>query len=97
MSQLDELNAILNNDLSSIEESFNTTYKKQLDALSELSLAELHKINPGININDLEALYAVVQQASQQNLSQALLKERITQLGDTALEIAKVVDIIPGS
>lgn len=97
MSQLDELNAILNNDLSSIEESFNATYKKQLDALSELSLAELHKINPDININDLEALYSVVQQASQQNLSQALLKERITQLGDTALEIAKVVDIIPGS
>lgn len=97
MSQLDELNAILNNDLSSIEESFNAMYKKQLDALSELSLAELHKINPDININDLEALYSVVQQASQQNLSQALLKERITQLGDTALEIAKVVDIIPGS
>lgn len=97
MSQLDELNAILNNDLSSIEESFNATYKKQLDALSELSFAELHKINPDININDLEALYRVVQQASQQNLSQALLKERITQLGDTALEIAKVIDIIPSS
>ncbi|EFP96627.1 hypothetical protein [Vibrio caribbeanicus] len=94
MSQLDELNAILNNDLSSIEEGFNATYKKQLDTLSELSFAELHKINPDININDLEALYAVVQEASQQNLSQALLKERITQLGDTALEIAKVVDII---
>ena len=44
MSQLDELNAILNNDLSSIEGSFNATYKKQLDALSELSFAELHKI-----------------------------------------------------
>ena len=97
MSQLDELNAILNNDLSSIAGSFNTTYKNQLDALSELSFAELHKINPDININDLEALYAVVQEASQQNLSQALLKERITQLGDTALEIAKIVDIIPSS
>jgi hypothetical protein len=94
MSQLDELDQMLDNDLSTIEESFNTTYKKQLDRLSGLTIAELHKINPDININDLEKLYAVVQQASQQNLSQAMLKERITQLGDTAIEIAKIVDII---
>ena len=94
MSQLNELNAILNNDLSTIEESFNTTYKKRLDKLSGLSMAELHKVNPDIDINDLKELYTVVQQASQQNLSQALLKDRITQLGDTAIAIAKIVDII---
>ncbi|MEZ8138723.1 MULTISPECIES: hypothetical protein [Vibrio] len=94
MSKLEELERLLSDDFSAIEETFNGTYGSELTKLSGLSISDLKKINPEINVVEYEKLKAVVLRASQQNLSQAELKMRIQALGETAVKIANIADII---
>lgn len=62
-------------------------FYKQLRALSP---EEIETITPGITDQVVyEKLMALVQQATQQNLDQAALVERVKALGDTAIAIAK--------
>ncbi len=94
MSNLDELNKLLNDDFTIIEETFNGAYGAELTRLSGLSIQELKQIHPQVSLVEYEKLKAVVLRASQQNLSQADLKARIYALGEVAIEIAKIADII---
>lgn len=94
MSKLDELDKLLSDDFAAIEETFNGMYSSELTKLSGLSISDLKKVHPEVSIVDYEKLKAVVKRASQQNLSQAALRERINALGEVAVEIAKIADII---
>ena len=94
MSNLDDLDKLLSDDFAAIEDTFNGIYGSELTKLSGLSISELKKVHPEVNVIEYEKLKAVVHRASQQNLSQAALKARIHALGETAVEIAKIADII---
>ncbi|MDC5821885.1 hypothetical protein OPW19_18915 [Vibrio europaeus] len=94
MSNLDELDRLLSDDFAAIEDTFNGTYGAKLTKLSGLSISDLKKIHPEVNVVEYEKLKAVVHRASQQNLSQAALKARIHALGEVAVEIAKIADIV---
>lgn len=94
MSNLDELEKLLSDDFAAIENTFNGLYGPELTKLSGLSISDLKKVHPEVNAVEYEKLKVVVQRASQQNLSQAALKERIHTLGEVAVEIAKIADII---
>lgn len=72
--------------------AFEGIYKDALNELLGLSKADIDKITP--DTTDLEiydGLIAVVKEASRINVSQAELKNRIEELGNIAIEIAKKV------
>ncbi|GEA20348.1 hypothetical protein [Vibrio harveyi] len=94
MSNLEELEKLLSDDFAAIEETFNGRYGAELTRLSGLSMSDLQKVHSEVTIVEYEKLKAVVLRASQQNLSQAELKNRIQALGNTAVKIAKIADII---
>ena len=71
-------------------EAFKGKYKAQLTALMGLSKEEIDKITPGTT--DLETyaqLISIVKEASADNIDQAELKNRIMELGEIGVEIAK--------
>lgn len=94
MSDLDELDKLLSDDFAIIEQTFNGTYSSELAKLSGLSISELKEIHPEVDVIVYEKLKSVVLRASQQNISQAELKVRIQALGEVAIEIAKIADIV---
>ncbi|WP_070962731.1 hypothetical protein [Vibrio sonorensis] len=94
MSNLEDLEKLLSDDFAVIEETFNGRYGTELTRLSGLSISDLQQVHSEVNVVEYEKLKAVVLRASQQNLSQAELKNRIQALGNTAVKIAKIVDII---
>ena len=74
------------------DDSFNKKYASELEALKGLSPSEIQAIEPGTQGTETyAALIKVVQQASQENLTQAELVDKIKQLGSTAVSIAKKV------
>lgn len=73
-------------------EAFEGEFKKELNDLMGLSRAEIDLITP--DTTDLEIydqLITVVKAASRVNLTQAELKDRIKDLGDIAVKIAKKI------
>ena len=80
-------------------EAFKGKYKEELTALMGLSKEEIDKITP--DTNDLEIyaqLISIVKEASADNIDQAELKERILELGQVGIEIARripaLIDLI---
>lgn len=94
MSNLSELQQLLENDFEEIEGAFKGIYKDELERLSGLSKEEIAAISTSPNMVVYEKLKKVVQQASARNLSQAELKQNIEKLGNIAVEIAKVARIL---
>ncbi|NOR46385.1 MAG: hypothetical protein GQ534_12440 [Candidatus Delongbacteria bacterium] len=73
-------------------EAFEGEFKEELNDLMALSKAEIDLITP--DTTDLEIydqLITVVKEASRVNLTQAELKDRIKDLGDIAVKIAKKI------
>jgi hypothetical protein len=92
---LEEFRAKLQEKLKENRESFEGTYKSEINELLGLSKDEIDSITP--DITDLlvySQLIEVVKEASRLNVSQAELKERITDLGDVAIKIAKKIPSI---
>ena len=92
---LEEFRAKLQEKLKENRESFEGTYKSEINELLGLSRDEIDSITP--DTTDLlvySQLIEVVKEASRLNVSQAELKERITDLGDVAIKIAKKIPSI---
>jgi len=82
----------LDDDLDVIHNAFIGNYKEEIEGLLGLSREQIDKITP--DTTDLEIydkLIVVVRRASANNISQAELKNRITELGKVAVTIAKGV------
>ena len=88
---------LLDDDLEMIHEAFQGDYKEEIEGLLGLSREEIDKITP--DTTDLETydkLIAVVRRASANNISQAELKNRIMELGEVGISIAKRVSSLAG-
>jgi hypothetical protein len=76
--------------LDRADEAFRGKYKDAIDELSGLSRAEIDAITPGTtDLRVYNELIEVVKEASRVNLAQAELRQRIEQLGDVAVAIAR--------
>lgn len=71
------------------DEDFDGLYGKELSKLKGLSKKEIDSITPHTELH--LALIKVVENASKQNLTQAELIHDIKNLGDKAVEIAKMI------
>lgn len=72
--------------------AFNGIYKKELNGLKGLSKEDIDSAIPGTTNSQIYSdLIKVVEKASKDNLSQAQLIEKIKELGDVAVKIAKKV------
>lgn len=72
--------------------AFEGQYKEALNELMGLSRADIGKITPdGAGLETYDRLITLVKEASQHNVSQAELKENIEELGEVAVDIAKLV------
>lgn len=73
-------------------QAFDGDYADELKGLQGLSQADLDAISPNVSsAADYASLMDVVRLASQKNLANADLKDRIEALGDEAVRIAKLV------
>ena len=73
-------------------EAFTGKYATEINALAGLSKEEIDAITPdGTDLAVYATLMDVVKDASRKNLRQADLKQRIRELGEVAVEIAKKV------
>jgi len=89
---IDDFETALNASLDRADRAFRGTYKAEVEALLRLSAADISAITPEPTaLETYNKLIAVVQEASAHNLSQAALKQRVIQLGETAVSIAKSV------
>lgn len=72
--------------------AFNGIYQSELNALYGLSRQEIDALVPGTtDLQTYSVLCKVVEHASRENLSQAQLIEKIKDLGEIAVKIAKKV------
>ena len=79
-------------ELEENRKAFEGLYKEELEGLLGLSREELDKIIPGrTDVETYDKLITVVKKASAANISQAVLKDRIVELGGIAVSIAKRV------
>ena len=79
----------LQQQLAASRQAFDGKYKDELTQLAGLSRADIDAITPGTtDLQQYDALMAVVKEASRVNLSQAALAAQIKQLGDVAVAIA---------
>jgi hypothetical protein len=79
------------------DEAFKGKYKAEIAELLGLSAADIAAVTPGVaGLQEYAALIEVVKEASRTNLAQADLKTRITNLGQTAVDIAKKVAGLAG-
>jgi hypothetical protein len=77
--------------------SFEGQFSEEINGLLGLSKEEIDRITP--DTTDLEIydqLITVVKEASAANISQAELKNRITELGEVAVSISKRVTKLAG-
>jgi hypothetical protein len=77
-------------ELKKADEAFKGDYAVELNQLLGLSSDEIDRITP--DTTDLQVyhqLITVVEEASRQNIQQAMLRSQIEALGQTAVEIAK--------
>lgn len=73
-------------------EAFLGKYKDELRGLVKLAPEEIDGITPDTtDVETYEKLIAMVKEASRNNVSQAELGQRIKQLGEVAVTIAKKV------
>jgi hypothetical protein len=74
------------------DEAFDCKYQNELDELTSLLKEELSLLTPNsTNEGVYSALIVLVSQASKENLAQAQLIDRIKEMGETAIELAKKV------
>lgn len=88
----DDFRKRIKKQLEENRKAFEGIYKDGLNELLGLSKADIDKITP--DTTDLEiydGLITVVKEASRINVSQAELKNRIEELGNIAIDIAKKV------
>lgn len=91
---LDALDVAAGKAYSALDGEFEEFYRQ----LRALSPEEIDTITPDISDQvDYERLLALVQEATERNLSQAQLASRIKALGQTAVEIAKKTTALPSS
>ncbi len=89
---MEEFKRRLREKMQENRDAFEGEYADEIRGLMGLSKADIDEITP--DTTDLEVydqLITVVKEASKVNLEQALLKERIENLGQIAVEIAKKV------
>jgi hypothetical protein len=73
-------------------QAFNGIYKEEIEGLLGLSRDEIDQITPGTtDLETYDQLVTVVKEASAANIAQAELKDRIMELGNIAITIAKRV------
>lgn len=83
-----EMDAAADRAERTLEGRFGSIYRE----LRGLSPEEINEITPDItDQKEYERLIALVQQASDQNMEQAQLVERIREMGDVAKKIARKV------
>ncbi len=72
------------------EKAFIGKYKDEINGLLGLSKEEIDSVTPDTTDLDVyDQLVTVVKEASAANIAQAELKNRIIELGDVAVKIAK--------
>lgn len=77
--------------------AFNKRYSEELKQLKGLSEEEISKILPSTtNLQIYNELINIVENASQENLAQADLADKIKSLGNVAVNIAKKVPGLNG-
>jgi hypothetical protein len=78
-------------------QAFNGVFREEIEQLLGLSREEIDQITP--DATDLEIydqLITVVKEASSANISQAELKNRIAELGEVAIKIARRIPKLTG-
>lgn len=89
---LEDFRKRIKEQLEENRKAFEGTYKDELNGLLGLSKADINKITPDTtDMETYESLITIVKEASRINVSQAELKNRIEELGNIAIEIAKKV------
>ena len=92
---IEEFKKKLQEKMSQNRRAFEGRYIKELNGLISLSKAEIDEITPDTtDLQIYDALISVVKEASAANISQGELKERIMELGEIAIKIAKKVPSI---
>ena len=80
---------LLDEDLDRIHRAFQGDYKEEIEGLLGLSREEIDKITPDTtDLQTYDKLIALVKRASEKNISQAELKNRIKELGEVAILIS---------
>jgi hypothetical protein len=88
----DDFRKRIKKQLEENRKAFEGIYKDGLNELLGLSKADIDKITPDTTDMEIyDGLITVVKEASRINVSQAELKNRIEELGNIAIEIAKKV------
>ena len=91
-TELEAMRRELEDILRKNREAFEGTYKNEIEALLSLSRTDIDAMIPGTqDLAAYDVLIEAVKEASRRNDSQALLKARIEELGNIAVEIAKRV------
>jgi len=89
---IEEFKRKLKEKMAENRQAFEGEYKDQINDLMGLSKVEVDSITPdNTDMEIYDQLITVVKEASRVNLSQAQLKQRIKELGEVALKIAKKV------
>jgi len=89
---IEEFKRKLREKMAENRQAFEGEYKDEINGLMGLSKSEINSITP--DTTDLETydqLITVVKEASRMNLAQAQLKDRIEELGEVAVKIARKV------
>ena len=72
--------------------AFEGEYREEIEGLLGLSREEIDRITPGTtDLEIYDQLITAVKEASAANIAQAELKDRILELGDIAVKVAKRV------
>jgi len=89
---LDDMFAEMERAANRAEKTLNGQFSKIYKELRNLSPEEIDSITPDItDQKEYERMIALVQEATERNLNQAQLIERIKNLGDIAISIARKV------
>jgi hypothetical protein len=78
-------------------QAFNGSFREEIKQLLGLSREEIDQItSDATDLETYDQLITVVKEASSANISQAELKNRIAELGEVAIEIAKRIPTLTG-
>jgi hypothetical protein len=78
-------------------QAFNGVFREEIEQLLGLSREEIDQIRPdATDLETYDQLITVVKEASSANISQAELKDRITELGEVAIKIARRIPKLTG-
>lgn len=91
-TNFDEIQKLFDKAIAESDAALRGKHKDTLAQLLALSPAEIDEITPDSTDTETYAqLIAIVETASRKNVSQAMLKRRIKDMGEVALKIAKKV------